>query len=143
MLCALSWARCWGLCRSARMPAWIWGCRVLTRPSSISGTPVTSATVVTGTPARARKCAVLPVETIVTPIEARPSASSASPVLSLTEISALRTLTGPPPPGKQRGEQRGKRRGEPRGKPRGERRGERGGGRGRPGEREGAGWGGG
>ena len=47
-------------CRvSARMPAWIAGCSVFTRPSSISGNPVTSATLVTSTPAsreRARPC---------------------------------------------------------------------------------------
>ena len=37
-------ARCSGLERSARMPPWILGWRVLTRPPSISGEPVTSAT---------------------------------------------------------------------------------------------------
>ena len=30
--------------RSARMPAWMAGCNVFTRPPSISGTPVTWAT---------------------------------------------------------------------------------------------------
>ena len=33
-----------GFERSARMPPWIFGCSVLTRPPSISGEPVTSAT---------------------------------------------------------------------------------------------------
>ncbi len=37
-------SRCSALDRSARIPPWIFGCRVLTRPPSISGEPVTSAT---------------------------------------------------------------------------------------------------
>ena len=35
------------------MPPWIAGCSVLTRPSIISGKPVTSETLVTGSPASA------------------------------------------------------------------------------------------
>ena len=38
--------------RSARMPPWIRGCSVLTRPSRISGKPVTSETPVDGEPRR-------------------------------------------------------------------------------------------
>ena len=37
-------SRCSGFDRSARMPPWILGCSVLTRPPSISGEPVTWAT---------------------------------------------------------------------------------------------------
>ena len=36
------------------MPPWIAGCSVLTRPSIISGKPVTSDTLTTGSPASAR-----------------------------------------------------------------------------------------
>ena len=44
MPCAPSAARCAGTSRRARMPPWTFGCSVFTRPSSISGKPVTSAT---------------------------------------------------------------------------------------------------
>ncbi len=42
---------CSALRRSASSPPWIFGCSVFTRPPSISGTPVTSSTGVTGIPA--------------------------------------------------------------------------------------------
>ena len=42
-----------GRSRRARMPPWTIGCRVLTRPSRISGKPVMSETLFTGTPASA------------------------------------------------------------------------------------------
>ena len=47
--------------RSARSPPWTRGCNVFTRPSSISGKPVTAATSVTGRPAWRRARAVPPV----------------------------------------------------------------------------------
>ena len=45
------------------MPPCTVGCSVLTRPSIISGKPVTSETLTTGSPASARALAVPPVET--------------------------------------------------------------------------------
>jgi hypothetical protein len=64
------------------MPACTFGCRVFTRPSRHSGKPVSSSTLVTGTPASAIRPAVDPVETIATPARCRPVTSSSSPVLS-------------------------------------------------------------
>src|SRR5215831_6089823 len=64
------------------------GCRVLTRPSRISGAPVKSPTSRTGTPAAASVRAVPPVDRISRPAALRPRASSTTPVLSETEISA-------------------------------------------------------
>src|ERR1700730_1117535 len=64
------------------------GCRVLTRPSRNSATPVICATSVTGTPAAARVCADPPVEMMITPRAASALANATIPVLSLTEISA-------------------------------------------------------
>ena len=58
------------------------GCSVLTRPSSVSGKPVTSPTAVTGTPAAAMVLAVDPVETISMPASDSPRARSSRPVLS-------------------------------------------------------------
>src|SRR5699024_1379914 len=86
-----SWRRWDSRRRSARMPAWMRGCRVLTRPSRHSGNSVTSSTAVTGTPASAITEAVDPVETICTPAACRAWASSGRPVLSKTEIRARRT----------------------------------------------------
>ena len=60
--------------RSARMPPWIRGWSVLTRPSSISGKPVTAATSVTGRPASRSVRAVPPVETSSKPRPTRPRA---------------------------------------------------------------------
>ena len=53
--------------RRARMPAWIAGWSVLTRPPSISGAPVTSSTRVTGSPCSSRNVAVPPDETSSNP----------------------------------------------------------------------------
>src|SRR5215831_4458363 len=64
------------------------GCRVLTRPSRISGAPVKSPTSRTGTPAAASERAVPPVDRISSPAADSPRASSTTPVLSDTEISA-------------------------------------------------------
>ncbi len=58
--------------RSASRPAWTRGCRVLTRPSSISGEPVTAATSVTGRPASRSVRAVPPVDTSSQPRATRP-----------------------------------------------------------------------
>src|SRR3954451_13845392 len=66
------------------MPPWILGCSVLTRPSIISGNPVTSDTLVTGNPPSARRFAVPPAETSWTPRSTRPRAKAISPVLSET-----------------------------------------------------------
>ena len=76
--------------RSARRPAWIRGWSVLTRPSSISGKPVTAATSVTGSPASRRARAVPPVQTSSNPRATRPAPSSARPALSDTDRSARR-----------------------------------------------------
>ena len=73
------------------MPPWIAGWSVFTRPSSISGNPVTSATSRTARPAAASARAVPPVDRSSTPSSARPRARSTSPVLSETERSARRT----------------------------------------------------
>ncbi len=75
-------AWCSGLARSARMPPWIFGWRVLTRPPSISGEPVTSATSVCAMPASVSRAAVLPLATSSQPRSERPWASSTSPSLS-------------------------------------------------------------
>ena len=50
------------------------GCSVLTRPSSISGEPVTAATSVTGRPGVAERAAVPPVETSSKPQRDQPPA---------------------------------------------------------------------
>src|SRR5438045_629602 len=71
------------------MPAWIRGCSVLTRPSIISGNPVTLETLVTATPAVSRTRAVPPVDTISYPRAARARANSTIPVLSETLSRAL------------------------------------------------------
>src|SRR5438552_823721 len=81
-------AMCAGRSRRASSPPCTFGCSVLTRPSSISGKPVSAAISVTARPAPSSSLAVPPVESKVTPSAARPCASSTTPVLSETEISA-------------------------------------------------------
>src|SRR5690606_5651088 len=71
-------------------PPWTTGCRVLTRPSIISGKPVTSETSRTASPASRRARAVPPVESSSTPRAARALASSTRPVLSDTDSRARR-----------------------------------------------------
>ena len=62
---ALSMAAMWSAdSRSASRPPCTAGCSVLTRPSSISGNPVTESTGVTATPAAARAAAEPPVDRI-------------------------------------------------------------------------------
>ena len=53
---------CAGISRRASKPPCTLGCKVLTRPSSISGKPVRSATSRTGKPCAASNWAVPPVE---------------------------------------------------------------------------------
>src|SRR5690554_1232990 len=67
------------------------GCRVLTRPSMISGKPVTSDTSRTARPASRIALAVPPVESSSMLRAASARASSTSPVLSDTDSSARRT----------------------------------------------------
>ncbi len=75
-------AKCSGLDRSARIPPWIFGWSVLTRPPSISGEPVTVATSWCATPASPSAAAVLPLATSSQPSPDSPRASSTSPSLS-------------------------------------------------------------
>ena len=63
------------------MPPWTRGWSVFTRPSSISGKPVTAATSVTGRPASRSARAVPPVETSSKPRATRPAAKAARPGL--------------------------------------------------------------
>jgi len=86
---ACSAAMCSGKSRRASRPPWIFGCSVLTRPSSISGKPVWSATSVTGRPASASSLAVPPVESSLMPSACSAWANSRMPVLSETEIKAF------------------------------------------------------
>src|SRR6185503_7201896 len=86
-------AMCSRRSRRARMPPWIFGWSVLTRPSSISGKPVCADTSVTRTPSFSSSLAVPPVETICTPSAARARANSTTPDLSETLMSARETFT--------------------------------------------------
>src|SRR4051812_29275927 len=84
--------------RIARIPPEIFGCIVFTRPSSISGKPVTSETSRTGTPFSRIIRAVPPVETISAPSSLSARAKSMIPVLSVTlmrtrPIAISRTIT--------------------------------------------------
>ena len=94
MPCALMVSMCSGTSRRARMPAMSLGCMVLTRPSSISGKPVTSSTSVTGMPESLSSLAVPPVEMICTPRSVRPLANDSRPLLLNTEMRARWTFTG-------------------------------------------------
>src|SRR6185369_6746866 len=96
MPCASIAAMCSALSRRASKPPWIVGCSVLTRPSSISGNPVCSATSVTFSPAPASSFAVPPVESSLTPRPASSRASSTTPVLSETDISACMGVSSSP-----------------------------------------------
>src|SRR5690349_11011515 len=90
-------ARCSGRSRRARMPPWTPGWSVFTRPSIISGKPVTSETSRTGTSARRRRSAVPPVDTTSTPRAASPRAKSTTPRFSYTLTSARFTFAMGPP----------------------------------------------
>src|SRR5688572_19359791 len=89
MPCSFSAAMCAGRSRRASRPPWMRGCSVFTRPSSISGKPVTSATSFTGRPASASRRAVPPVESRATPAACSARAKSTMPVLSETESRAV------------------------------------------------------
>src|SRR5688572_4421670 len=91
MSCSASCSSCASFVRSARIPACTRGCSVFTRPSSISGKPVTSSTGVTSIPASRSVAAVPPEETNPTPSSVSPRANSTTPVLSYTANSARRT----------------------------------------------------
>ncbi len=78
------------------MPPWILGCRVLTRPSRISGNPVTSATWRTLMPASCKVLKVPPVDMISYPNCSRPRANSTTPSLFDTLIRALFIVFQPP-----------------------------------------------
>src|SRR6266704_4226303 len=86
--CSESAERCAATSRRARMPAWTFGCSVLTRPASISGKPVYAPISVTGNPASVSVRAVPPVESRRMPRPERPRAKSMSPVLSETDSRA-------------------------------------------------------
>src|ERR1017187_9268542 len=77
-------AMCAGLSRIASSPPCTAGCSVFTRPSSISGNPVTSEISATFKPLPAISLAVPPVEMSSMPSPASPRAKSARPVLSVT-----------------------------------------------------------
>src|SRR4029077_6444054 len=79
------------------MPPCTFGCSVFTRPPSISGQPVSSATSRTGVPASRNRRAVPPVEIISIPSAASSRANSATPVLSYTLISARSIAKRKPP----------------------------------------------
>src|SRR4029453_6805173 len=82
--------------RRARIPPWMVGCSVLTRPSMISGKPVWSLTSITFSPASRNALAEPPVDRISTPCPASALPSSTRPSLSETEISArsIRAISG-------------------------------------------------
>ena len=90
MPASISAERCASRRRSASTPAWIPGWSVFTRPSRISGKPVTALTSVTGSPDSRNARAVPPVETSSKPRSTNPRPSSASPDLSLTDSRARR-----------------------------------------------------
>src|SRR5713226_6170091 len=91
--CSRIAATCSGWSRRARMPPWIFGCSVFTRPSIISGKPVWSATSVTTTPLSFRSWAVPPVERICTPWVSSALANSTTPALSETLMRARLILS--------------------------------------------------
>ena len=76
------------------IPACMAGWRVLTRPPSISGAPVSVDTSSTVSPAARRAAAVPPEATRETPVPARPAASSTTPRLSETLSNAAGERSG-------------------------------------------------
>ena len=73
------------------MPPCTFGCSVTTRWPRIAGTPVSSATSVTGSPASASARAVPPLDTSRQPSSCSPRPSSTIPDLSYTESNAVGT----------------------------------------------------
>src|SRR6202041_915355 len=94
MPCAFIACACSALSRSASNPPCTFGCKVLTRPSIISGKPVSSETSLTFNPAAAIALAVPPVETRSMPWAASARANSISPDLSETDNNARVTRRG-------------------------------------------------
>ena len=84
--------RCSGSSRRASSPPWTFGWRVLTRPSQISGNPVTSLMLMTSTPLSRSSFIVPPVAITSQPSARSPLANSTTPVLSLTLINARMLL---------------------------------------------------
>src|SRR4051794_2709343 len=84
MSCSAIAARCASLALMCRIPPCTFGCSVFTRPSSISGNPVSSEISFTATPFSRSNFAVPPVEISSTPRPASLRAKSTSPVLSVT-----------------------------------------------------------
>src|SRR6185312_15770203 len=82
--------------RPSRPPCTL-GCSVLTRPSMISGKPVSSLISRTGMPESRSAFALPPVETISMPSACRAPPMSARPVLSETLSSARRAVMMPDP----------------------------------------------
>src|SRR6188474_3171234 len=78
--------------RRPRRAPWISGCRVLTRPSMISGKAVTAETSVTSTPSARRSAAVPPVESRLTSRSRSARAKSTRPSLLDTLSNARRMV---------------------------------------------------
>src|SRR6266498_3767272 len=97
MPCCFSAARSPELSLRAKSAPCTFGCNVFTRPSIISGKPVTCSTRTTGTPSRRSASAVPPVETISQRRLTSSRANSTIPRLSDTERRALLTSPLPPP----------------------------------------------
>src|SRR6266481_1943807 len=91
MPCSAACFRSSAFLRRKRIPPCTFGCRVFTRPPSISGQPVKSETSRTLTPASRSNFAVPPVERISIFSTASRFANSTIPVLSNTLISARST----------------------------------------------------
>ncbi|CKM14169.1 Uncharacterised protein [Streptococcus pneumoniae] len=83
--------------RRARSPPWIFGWRVFTRPSIISGKPVTSSIAMVSTPALSRATLVPPVEIISQPSFLSSWANSTMPALSETLIKTRLVMFFPLP----------------------------------------------
>src|SRR3984957_11449417 len=94
MPCAIIACACSALSRIASKPPCTFGCRVLTRPSIISGNPVSSETSLTFNPTAAIALAVPPVETKSMPWAASARATSTSPDLAETDNNARGTRRG-------------------------------------------------
>ena len=86
--CSATAASCSALPRMYKRPPCTRGCSVFTRPSSISGNPVSWLMSSTANPASRSTRAVPPVETSSTPRSASTRAKATSPVLSVTLKSA-------------------------------------------------------
>ena len=94
-MAAMPWAAmaaaCSALSRIASRPPWTFGCRVLTRPSIISGKPVSSATSLTARPASASALRGAAGGDQLDAVAGQERAKSISPVLSDTDRRARDT----------------------------------------------------